>query len=97
MSKILLIFLLVINIFCLNGCNLVKPIQVKSTPIAKPALNLAVQPLKLQDIEFKMQDNFYILDELNFQKFSENQLNILYKLREYQIILNSYKNYYENQ
>ena len=97
MPKILLIFLLVINIFCLNGCNLVKPIQVKSTPITKPALNLAVQPLKLQNIEFKMQDNFYMLDELNFQKFSENQLNILYKLREYQIILNSYKNYYENQ
>ena len=88
-------FLLILGVILLTACNTVKPITVQETAIVKPPLNLMVKPLVLKDVNFQMQDDYYILDELNFQNMSENQLKILWKLREYQIILNSYQNYYE--
>lgn len=88
-------FLLILGVIFLTACNTVKPITVQETAIVKPPLNLTVKPLALKDVNFQMQDDYYILDELNFQNMSENQLKILWKLREYQIILNSYQNYYE--
>lgn len=94
MPKILLIAFICLNI-CV-GCGLVRPIEIKKTEVQKPPLNLLVQPIELKNVEYSMQNGYYVLDETNFQNFSENQLKILYKLREYQLILNSYKNYYEN-
>lgn len=88
-------FLLILCLIFLPACSMVKPITVHDVAVTKPPLNLSVKPLILKDVDFQMKNDHYVLDELNFQAFSENQLKILWKLREYQIILNSYKKYYQ--
>lgn len=62
----------------------------------KPPLNLKATPLALKDVSIQQQGDFYVLDELNFQHLWENNLKVLWSLREYQIILNSYQNYYDS-
>lgn len=97
MQRFLLVLSVICSVICLSACNSIKPLEVHEVPEPKPPLNLSVKPLDLRDFEIQMQGDTYILDELNFQALTENQLKVLWKLREYQIILDSYQKYYEKE
>lgn len=98
MKKLFVISTLVLSTLFITGCAQ-KEVITKTDYIKKEHLNLSPRPIDLEEVTFKviLKDNkaYFAMDSVNYENMSINVQKMENYMREQNIILEKYKEYYE--
>lgn len=98
MKKLFVISTLVLSTMFITGCAQ-KEVISKTEYIKKEPLNLSPRPIDLEEVTFKviLKDNkaYFAMDSVNYENMSVNVQKMENYMKEQNLILEKYKEYYE--
>lgn len=98
MKKLFVISTLVLSTLFITGCAQ-KEVITKTEYIKKEPLNLSPRPIDLEEVTFKviLKDNkaYFAMDSVNYENMSINVQKMENYMKEQNLILEKYKEYYE--
>ena len=97
MKTLSVISLLILALF-ISGCSQKEFVASKTEFITKEPLNLTPKPVDLEEVTFKviiLDQSYFALDSKNYEKMSINVQKLENYIKEQNIILKKYKEYYE--